>query len=56
MSDPPGNPVLDYLRRIEAKLDSLAQNMTDVQERLDIMEGQVMSIQGILGCRPDPTP
>ena len=43
MSDPPENPVLDCLRRIDGKLDALREAVTDIQERLEFLEGQVLS-------------
>ena len=55
MSDVPETPILDHLRRIEEKLDMLRENVTDLQERMDSLDGQIISILGILAPRAAPT-
>ena len=54
MSDAPENPVLDYLRRIDGKLDALREAVTDVQERLDMLEGHVLSEMARRAAPPVP--
>jgi hypothetical protein len=44
MSDQPENIVLIFLRRLDAKLDKLADDMLEVKERLGHLEGQYASI------------
>lgn len=44
MSDQPDNLVLVFLRRLDSKLDKLAEDMTEVKQRLGQLEGQYASI------------
>jgi hypothetical protein len=41
MSDQPENLMLIYLRRLDSKMDSLAQDMTDVKHRMTAVEVQL---------------
>ncbi|MSP00178.1 MAG: hypothetical protein EXR07_03870 [Acetobacteraceae bacterium] len=41
MSGDPENPMLVFLRRIDAKVDRLAEDMADVRQRLTSLEIQV---------------
>jgi hypothetical protein len=44
MSDQPGNLMLIYLRRLDGKMDKLIDDMLEVKERLEHLEGQYASI------------
>lgn len=44
MPDDPENLVLVYLRRIDAKLDRLAEELADVKRRLTTLEIQVAQL------------
>ena len=41
MSDEPDNIMLVYLRRLDAKMDGLREDMGDVKRRLTLLEIQV---------------
>jgi hypothetical protein len=44
MSDEPENLVLVYLRRLDSKMDKLADDMLEVKQRIGHLEGQYASI------------
>ncbi len=46
MSDEPDNLVLVYLRRMEVKLDKVADDMSDVRRRVTSLEGAVSLLHG----------
>jgi hypothetical protein len=46
MSDQPENPMLILLRRIDAKVDHVLQDMTYIRNRLTTVEIQVSNLAG----------
>ena len=44
MSDQPDSLILVFLRRLDAKLDKLADDMLEVKQRIGHLEGQYASI------------
>jgi outer membrane murein-binding lipoprotein Lpp len=46
MSGEPDSLVLVYLRRIDAKIDRLIDDVQDLKHRVTWLEGQVASIRG----------
>lgn len=48
MTDGPENLVLTYLRRIDEKVDRLAEDMREVKSRLGILESQYASLSNRL--------
>jgi len=44
MSDQPENIMLVYLRRIDAKLDRLAEDVADLKQRMTALEIQVANL------------
>jgi hypothetical protein len=53
MADEPDNPTLVYLRRIDAKADSLAADLREVRDRLTAVEIGLARIRRDIG-RLDP--
>jgi tetrahydromethanopterin S-methyltransferase subunit G len=54
VSTEPDSLILTYLRRLDAKVDRLADDMQDVKRRLTSLEGQVAAIHGhIAGLHGD---
>lgn len=45
MSDEPDNPVLNYLRRIDEKLDRLVDDVRDIKVRLTSVEEGLAGVQ-----------
>tara|TARA_R110002110_G_scaffold12692_15_gene60225 strand:+ start:3271 stop:3477 length:207 start_codon:yes stop_codon:yes gene_type:complete len=48
MAESPDNLVLTYLRRIDEKVDRLAEDMREVKSRLGILESQYASLSNRL--------
>lgn len=48
MAESPENPVLTYLRRLDEKVDRLAEDMREVKSRLGILESQYASVSNRL--------
>jgi len=46
MVDEPDSIVLAYLRRMDAKLDNLVEDMRDVKRRITSLEAQVANLHG----------
>ena len=44
MSDPPENPVLDCLRRLEARMDRVLDEIGDLRRHLTILEGRIANL------------
>jgi uncharacterized coiled-coil protein SlyX len=49
MSDGPDNLVVVYLRRIDAKVDRLIDNVQDLKHRVTSLEGRVAGLQSEIG-------
>lgn len=49
MAESQDNLVLTYLRRIDEKVDRLAEDMREVKSRLGILESQYASLSNRLG-------
>ncbi|MDP2123014.1 MAG: hypothetical protein Q8J92_01405 [Parvibaculum sp.] len=48
MADDPENPVLTYLRRIDERVDRLAEDMREVKSRLGILVSQYANVSNRL--------
>jgi predicted nucleic acid-binding Zn-ribbon protein len=46
MAEEPENLVLVYLRRIDAKIDRLAEDVGDLRQRLTSLDEQIVRIRG----------
>jgi hypothetical protein len=46
MSDDPDNLVLVFLRRIDTRLERLAEDMRDVKQRMTSLEAQIALLHG----------
>ena len=46
MADSPDNLVLALLRKLDAKVDRLGEDMREVKTRLGLLEGQYASLSG----------